>query len=99
MRFVAISKRLDGFDAARAGALAADEAGAVWMLYQEGAVASFAFDGDRPDPKGILFIDAGSRAEAEAVTMRLPMAAEGLIGFDVYALGPYRALEMAFSND
>jgi hypothetical protein len=96
MRFVAISRRTDTHDPARIAALAAAEAATVWTLYSEGAVSAFHFDADRPDPRGILFVEAPDRAAAEAVLTRLPMVAEGLIGFDLHALGPYRGLRAAF---
>jgi hypothetical protein len=96
MRFVAISRRTDAYDPARIAALAAAEAAAVWALHIDGSVSAFHFDADRPDPRGILFVEAPDRASAEAVLARLPMVAEGLIGFDLHALGPYLGLRAAF---
>jgi hypothetical protein len=96
MRFVAVSRRTDTYDPARITALAAAEAAAVWALYTEGSVSAFHFDADRPDPRGILFVEAADRAGALAVLARLPLVAEGLIGFDLHALGPYLGLRAAF---
>lgn len=98
MRHIAISRRTDRYDPARVAALARDEARAVWRLYTEGAVSAFHFDADRPDPRGILFVEAPDRAAAAAILARLPLVAEGLIGFDLHALGPYAGLAGAFDG-
>ena len=96
MRYVAISRRADAYDPRRVMALASAEARAVWVLYTEGAVTGFHFDADRPDPRGILFVEAPDRAAADALLARLPLVAEGLIGFDLHALAPYAGLAQAF---
>lgn len=98
MRYVAISRRTEAYDAARVAGLLAEEARAVWSLYTEGAVSAFHFDADRPDPRGILFLEAPDRAAAAAVLARLPLVGEGLIGFDLHALGPYLGLKAAFDG-
>ena len=99
MRFVAISHRKDVYDPDRFAALAAAEARVVWALYTEGAVSGFHFDADRPDPRGILFVEAATRDAAAAILARLPLVAGGLIGFDLHALSPYEGLERAFDHN
>jgi hypothetical protein len=97
MRFVAISRRSDGFDPARAAALAGAEARAVWEAYGDGLIEAFHFDADPLEPRGILMLEAESREAAQALLATLPLVSEGHIGFDVHALGPYRGLAAAFA--
>jgi hypothetical protein len=99
MRFVAISRRVESFDPARAAALAGAEAKAVWEAYGKGRIEAFFFDADRPDPRGILIVEAGDRAAAQAVLAALPLVLEGQIGFDLFALGPYKGLAAAFATE
>ncbi len=90
MLYVAISRRLPGADLALLKSLAAEETLAVWALHVEGPVRAIHFDAERST--GILTIEAASRDAARSALDALPMVAQRLIGFDVYALGPYRAL-------
>ncbi len=98
MLILAISDRRDAYDPSRIGELQAAEAKKVWELYLEGHIKQFWFDADRtPDPKGILLIEADSREAArELVTNKLPLVEEGFIDFDLYVLGAYPALPLAF---
>lgn len=100
MLVLAISRRGDGFDPQRLGALQKAEAQTVWNLYQEGIIKQFYFDAARkPDPKGILIIEAEGRDQARDIAIsRLPLVKEGLIDFELYELGPYAALAMAFDH-
>lgn len=100
MLIMAISSRRDKFDPARMGKLQPAEAKAVWDLYLQGHIKQFWFDADRkPEPKGLLLIEAETREAArDLVISQLPLVQEGFIDFDLYVLGSYPALAMAFDT-
>lgn len=100
MLVLAISARGANADPARMAELQVPEAKKVWELYVAGQIKQFWFDAEhKPTPKGILLIEAESREAArESVIDKLPLVEEGLIDFDLYVLGPYPALAMAFTE-
>ena len=96
MDMICISKRLPGNDPARLAELATAEARAAWELYAEGMVRGIYFDTEIP--AGIIRLEAQDKGEARRYLQRLPMVAEGLIDFDIFALGPYRQLSTLFAH-
>lgn len=100
MLILAISSRCDKFDPTRMGELQPAEAKAVWELYLQGHIKQFWFDADRPpEPKGLLLIEAENREAArDQVISKLPLVQEGFIDFELYVLGTYPALAMAFDR-
>jgi hypothetical protein len=98
MRHICVSGRLPSAPVECLHALAAAEARAVWELYGAGRIAEAHFDPAGPDgPTGIVTIDADSRDDMVALLADLPLVAEELITFDIYAIGPFRQLALAFA--
>ena len=96
MEMICISKRMPNSDVARLSELATAEAKAAWELYSEGTVRGIYFDAEKPT--GIIRLEAVDKEEARRILGRLPMVAEGLIDFDIFALGPYRQLSSLFAH-
>jgi hypothetical protein len=96
MEIICISKRLPGSDATRLAELATAEAQAVWELYEQQIVRGVYFDPEKP--AGIICLEAPDKNEAQRLLQKLPMVAEGLIDFDIYALGPFHQFSLLFAR-
>ena len=94
MKFLAMSRRAPGASDAQVRALGQAEALAVFRLMRTGRLDQIHYS---PDWRGaVLHVHADSRDDALALLARLPMAAAGLIVFDLWALEPYDHYERLF---
>jgi muconolactone delta-isomerase len=70
------------------------EARRVWELYQEGTVREIYFRADRPS--AVLLLECTDVAAAEATLAGLPLAAAGLIRFEIVPLRAYPGFARLF---
>jgi len=97
MRHLCLSRRLPGADPQRIAALLRAEARAVWELHAADIAREVWFD--REAGRGVLILECADRAAAVAALARLPLVAEGLIGFDIHPLSPFTQLAQLFAPE
>lgn len=97
MRILAITRREPGATTEQIQALQMPEAKEVWRLMGEDFIREVHFDPTRPAV--VLTLEAESAAAAQARLATLPMVAQGLLGFDVLELHPYRQLANLFAAE
>lgn len=96
MRYLCLSHRLPGAEAAEIAALLRDEARAVWDLYAEGIAREAHLD--RRAGKGVLMLECADDDAVMRALARLPLVARGLIGFDIHPLSPFANLALLFAE-
>jgi len=94
LKLVAIGRPSESADSSRIGLYAAAEMRALWQLYRDGAVREMYWPGR---PGAVLVLESATKTEAEAAVAGLPLAAAGLIDFEVIELHPFTALEVLFA--
>lgn len=87
MKFLAMSRRVEGVADAAVAPHAAGEALQAFRLMRSGTFEQLWFS---PDWKGaVLLVEATSRDAAVDALATLPMVAANVIAFDVWQLQPY----------
>lgn len=94
MKVLFITKRTAGTSAEQIASLRLEEVPAVWRLLKAGRLREIYFSPERPAVVGVL--ECASLDEARQVLGTLPMAAAGLIDFDLLSLQPYDQFELLF---
>ena len=90
MKIVVVATRSDKFSAEEFAPLLPAEAKKALQLFASDVVREIY---SRKDGKGaILVIEAADEDEARAHLAELPLAAAGMLEFDVYPVGPYRGI-------
>ena len=95
MRLLAIGRPRDGAGPADIARHAREEMRALWQLYRDGVVREMHSPGR---PGAVLVLETAARKQAEAALGDLPLAAAGLIGFELIELHPFSALEVLFAD-
>jgi hypothetical protein len=93
MKLLAIGRPREGADARQIAGYVREEMRALWQLYRDGAVREMYSPGR---PGAVLVLEVAARHEAEAALAGLPLAAGGLIGFELIELHPFSAFEVLF---
>ena len=75
--------------------LAREEMDALWELYAQGTVREMYSPGG---PGAVLMLEAQDEAAALAAIGRLPLAAQGVIAFELTELRPFAALSLLFAR-
>jgi muconolactone delta-isomerase len=94
MKILAIERAAAGANEELFRRLREEEARVAWHLYQEGLVRELYFRADRPE--AVLVLECASLEEAHQVVARLPMAAAGLIDFELIPLAAYPGFARLF---
>jgi hypothetical protein len=95
MKLLAIGRPRSAADGPEIGRHAREEMAALWQLYRSGVVREMYSPGR---PGAVLVLEVPGPAEAEAAVGRLPLAAAGLIVFEVVELRPFGAFEVLFAG-
>jgi hypothetical protein len=95
MRLLAIGRPRDGAGTDDIARHAREEMRALWQLYRDGVVREMYSPGR---PGAVLVLETVARKEAEAALAGLPLAAGGLIGFELIELHPFSAFEVLFAD-
>jgi muconolactone delta-isomerase len=95
MKILALERELPNVPAAAFAPYAAAEAQRVWQLVQEGVIRETYFRQDQS--AAVLVLECADAAEAEAVLQTLPMAAAGLITFEIIPLVAYPGFARLFA--
>jgi hypothetical protein len=95
MNLLAIGRPREGADVREIGRHAGAEMRALWQLYRDGVVREMYSPGR---PGAVLVLEAASGKDAEAALAGLPLAAAGLIDFELVELHPFSALEVLFAD-
>jgi hypothetical protein len=95
MNLLAIGRPPEGADVREIGRHAREETRALWQLYHDGVVREMYSPGR---PGAVLTLEAASAEDAEAALAGLPLAAAGLIVFELIELHPFSALEVLFAD-
>lgn len=97
MKFLAMSRRVDGATQDQVAEQATPEALAAFRLMRQGVFEQLYFS---PDWKGaVLVVQADSREDAQAALASLPMVRERIIAFDVWQLTPYDHYSRLFAAE
>jgi quinol monooxygenase YgiN len=94
MKILFITKRKADVTSEQIAALRLEEVPAVWRLVKAGSLREIYFSPERPAVVGVLECENIDRAR-ELLGM-LPMAAAGLIDFELLSLQPYDQFELLF---
>jgi hypothetical protein len=95
VKLLAIGRLREGANLHEIGRYAREEMVALWQLYRDGAVREMYSPGR---PGAVLVLEAAGPPEAEAAVAGLPLAAAGLIVFEVIELHPFSALQVLFAG-
>ena len=95
MKLLAIGRPREGASVHEIGRYAREEMAALWQLYRDGVVREMYSPGR---PGAVLVLEATGRHDAEAAVAGLPLAAAGLIVFEVIELCPFGAFEVLFAD-
>jgi hypothetical protein len=95
VKLLAIGRPRGEADVAQIGRYAATEMRALWQLYRGGIVREMCSPGG---PGAVLVLEASTKTEAESAVAGLPLAAAGLVDFEVIELHPFGALEVLFAS-
>ena len=96
MKILAMERELPGATAVQFQQHSRAEAFRVWELYQSGVIREVYFRGDRSE--AVLILECADVAEAESVLKTLPLAAAGLITFEMIPLAPYPGFARLFAG-
>jgi hypothetical protein len=95
MRLLAIGRPRDGAGPDDIARQAREEMRALWQLYRDGVVRDMYSPGR---PGAVLVLETVTRKEAETALAGLPLAACGLISFELIELHPFSAFEVLFAD-
>ena len=96
MKILALEHELPGATAEQFQPLLKDEARRVWELQQSGALREVYFRADQHT--AVLVLECSSVEEARDLLAGLPLAAAGLIEFEVVPLAPYDGYARLFDR-
>jgi hypothetical protein len=96
MKILAIEHENPGCTASDFAPLLEEEARRVWELHQAGVIRELYFRQEQNE--AVLVLECASTAEAEVTLARLPLAAAGLIQFELIGLRAYPGFERLFSR-
>jgi hypothetical protein len=96
MKLLAIGRPRPGADTGQITRHARGEMFALWRLYRGGVVREMYSPGR---PGAVLVMETANRGEAEAALAALPLAARGVIGFELIELHPFSAFEALFAGE
>ncbi|MFV0408983.1 MAG: YciI family protein [Paracoccus sp. (in: a-proteobacteria)] len=97
MRFICLSRPLEGVGMEQLGPLMGDEVRAAWQLYKDGVIREIYF---RQDLIGVaIMAEADSLDAAKAAVANFPLAKAGLIEFDVIPIGPFTFWDVLFAKE
>jgi hypothetical protein len=95
MKVLAIGRPVPGVDAAaEIPRYARDELTDLWRLYRDGVVREMYSPGG---PGAVLILECADLDAARAAVDAFPLAANGIIQFELIELRPFSAIEMLFS--
>lgn len=95
MKLLAIGRPGEGVDAPREIArLAGAEMRALWALYRDGVVREMYSPGG---PGAVLMLETATAQDAREALAGLPLAAAGVIEFELIELHPFGALSVLFA--
>jgi hypothetical protein len=95
MKLLAIGRPRAGTDAGQIARRARDEMRALWQLYRDGVVREVYSPGRAG---AVLVLETAGRQQAEDTVAGLPLAASGVIDFEVIELLPFGAFEVLFAG-
>lgn len=95
MKLLAIGRPREGADTSQIGRCVRDEMSALWRLYRDGVVREMYSPGG---PGAVLVLETAARHDAEAALAGLPLAAGGIIGFELIEMRPFSAFEVLFGG-
>jgi hypothetical protein len=95
MKLLAIGRPREGAELREIAGLARDEMRVLWQLYHDGVVREMYSPGR---PGAVLVLETAARPEAEAALASLPLAAGGIIDFELIELRPFSAFEVLFAD-
>ena len=95
MKLLAIGRPREGAGAPDIARLARAEMRALWQLYRDGVVREMYSPGR---PGAVLLLETAARQDAEAALAGLPLAAAGIIDFELIELRPFSAFEVLFAD-
>ena len=96
MEIIALEIEKAGASASDFEPFLADEARAVWKLYQEGFIRSVHLRGDRST--AVLTLECHDIDESRAKLSQLPLVSAGLIEFEFIPLRPYPGFSRLFKS-
>jgi muconolactone delta-isomerase len=96
MKILALERELPQATADKFQPLLKDEARRVWELQQTGALREIYFDAARHT--AVLVLECTDAEEARQLLRGLPLAAAGLIEFEVITLAPYTGFARLFTD-
>jgi len=103
MRVLFMTRRLAGVGSEQIAATRLREAAAVWKLVAAGVLREIHFCAGGRNGEGaptvVGLLECDDLAAARATLAALPMAREGLIDFDCYALAPYDQFGLLFRDE
>jgi hypothetical protein len=95
VKLLAVGRLRDGADVHEIGRYARQEMAALWQLYRDGVVREMYSPGR---PGAVLVVEAAGPHQAEAAVAGLPLAAAGVIVFEVIELRPFSTLQVLFAG-
>ncbi len=95
MKLLALEHELPAAAAADFKRYARAEARRAWELYQSGLIRELYFH--RDDHTAILVLECEDLEQARQALSSLPLAAHGLITFEIIPLVPYNGFERLFA--
>jgi hypothetical protein len=95
MKILALEKELPGATAEAFRLHLRAEAARVWELQQSGALREIYFNSDQHT--AVLVLECTNGEEAQRILATLPLAAAGLIEFEIIPLAPYDGFARLFS--
>lgn len=95
MKLLAIGRLREGADVRELTLRADDEMRALWRLYRDGVVREMYLPGR---PGAVLLLEMPARRDAESALAELPLAAAGVIDFELIQLRPFSAFEVLFAD-
>jgi hypothetical protein len=95
MKWLAIGRLREGAGTREIAVRARAELRALWQLYRDGVVREMYSPGR---PGAVLLLETAARQDAEAALAGLPLAAGGVIDFELIELNPFSAFEVLFAD-
>jgi hypothetical protein len=95
MMVLAIGRLREGAEARSVALRARDEMRALWRLYRDGVVREMYWPGR---PGAVLLLETAAWRDAESALAGLPLAAAGVIEFELIELLPFSAFEVLFAD-
>ena len=97
MKILALEKELPGGTAEAFQPHLKAEALSIWKLQQSGVLREIYFNSDQHS--AVLMLECNGTEEARRILGGLPLAAAGLIAFEIIPLAPYDGFGRLFDKD